>query len=135
MVFLIMDPINQWSRHKSSTSSSTCMRSRSGEVVMSAQHHPSTNLSRTRSQRDIQFPKLDPPTKVVSSSSPSSEQLSTRSTTPTLHFLKTCGVCRRSLGTGHDIYIYRGEIAFCSNECRELHMKHEINKGTYHLHH
>ncbi|XP_074569216.1 FCS-Like Zinc finger 7-like [Curcuma longa] len=34
-------------------------------------------------------------------------------------FLRACGLCNRSLGPGRDAYIYRGEIAFCSLECRQ----------------
>ncbi|KAJ6847421.1 uncharacterized protein M6B38_277960 [Iris pallida] len=34
-------------------------------------------------------------------------------------FLKNCGLCSRRLRPGKDIYMYRGEIAFCSLECRE----------------
>ncbi|KAJ6791898.1 Uncharacterized protein M6B38_241860 [Iris pallida] len=37
----------------------------------------------------------------------------------TAPFLKKCGLCSRRLRTGKDIYMYRGEIAFCSLECRE----------------
>lgn len=33
-------------------------------------------------------------------------------------FLSVCFHCKRNLGQGKDIYIYRGERAFCSNECR-----------------
>lgn len=34
------------------------------------------------------------------------------------HFLQTCLLCKRSLGLGTDIYMYRGDSAFCSAECR-----------------
>ncbi|ESW15264.1 hypothetical protein PHAVU_007G058400 [Phaseolus vulgaris] len=33
-------------------------------------------------------------------------------------FLSVCFHCKRNLGEGKDIYMYRGERAFCSNECR-----------------
>ncbi|KAI4345655.1 hypothetical protein L6164_012755 [Bauhinia variegata] len=33
-------------------------------------------------------------------------------------FLSCCFYCRKSLGQGKDIYMYRGERAFCSRECR-----------------
>ncbi|XP_039823752.1 bifunctional aspartokinase/homoserine dehydrogenase 2, chloroplastic-like isoform X3 [Panicum virgatum] len=36
-----------------------------------------------------------------------------------LHFLQYCGSCNRALGPEADIYIYKGESAFCSPECRE----------------
>lgn len=34
------------------------------------------------------------------------------------NFLDACHLCRRPLGEGRDIYIYRGDKAFCSPECR-----------------
>ncbi|KAI0495325.1 hypothetical protein KFK09_025475 [Dendrobium nobile] len=34
-------------------------------------------------------------------------------------FLTACGLCKRSLGPGFDTFMYRGEVAFCSSECRE----------------
>uniref|UniRef100_A0A0E0K5B2 FLZ-type domain-containing protein n=1 Tax=Oryza punctata TaxID=4537 RepID=A0A0E0K5B2_ORYPU len=37
----------------------------------------------------------------------------------TAAFLKNCALCGRDLGPGKDTYIYRGEVAFCSKECRE----------------
>ncbi|OIW21736.1 hypothetical protein TanjilG_09073 [Lupinus angustifolius] len=36
---------------------------------------------------------------------------------PTSDFLRSCHLCRKKLH-GQDIYIYRGEKAFCSMECR-----------------
>ncbi|XP_020203064.1 FCS-Like Zinc finger 13 [Cajanus cajan] len=36
---------------------------------------------------------------------------------PTSDFLSSCHLCRKNLN-GKDIYMYRGEKAFCSNECR-----------------
>ncbi|CAH8392880.1 unnamed protein product [Eruca vesicaria subsp. sativa] len=38
-----------------------------------------------------------------------------------LGFLSSCYLCRKKLH-GHDIYIYRGEKAFCSTECRSSHI-------------
>ncbi|CAO2826450.1 unnamed protein product [Amaranthus hypochondriacus] len=34
------------------------------------------------------------------------------------NFLSFCHHCKRKLGEGKDIYMYRGEKAFCSQECR-----------------
>ncbi|XP_059645086.1 FCS-Like Zinc finger 6 [Cornus florida] len=50
------------------------------------------------------------------------------STTTTAHFLRTCGLCKRRLATGRDIYMYRGDTAFCSLECREQQMKLDERK-------
>ncbi|XP_055818400.1 FCS-Like Zinc finger 5-like [Solanum dulcamara] len=44
------------------------------------------------------------------------------------NFLRICGLCNRRLANGRDIYMYRGDTAFCSMECREQQMKQdEIN--------
>ncbi|KAJ8478322.1 hypothetical protein OPV22_022049 [Ensete ventricosum] len=37
-------------------------------------------------------------------------------------FLMACGLCKRRLGPGRDTFMYRGDIAFCSLECRQQHM-------------
>lgn len=37
---------------------------------------------------------------------------------PSQSFLSSCHTCNKHLGHGNDIYMYRGEKAFCSNECR-----------------
>lgn len=49
------------------------------------------------------------------------------------HFLRFCYTCRKSL-EGKDIYIYRGEKAFCSSSCRAVEIlideeKEKTNKG------
>jgi len=43
----------------------------------------------------------------------------------TAAFLKACGLCNRRLGPGHDTFIYRGEVAFCSQECREQQIEYD----------
>ncbi|TVU50685.1 hypothetical protein EJB05_02065 [Eragrostis curvula] len=42
-----------------------------------------------------------------------------------LCFLQYCGSCNRALCSDADIYIYKGESAFCSMECREKVMTNE----------
>ncbi|XP_057424933.1 FCS-Like Zinc finger 8 [Lotus japonicus] len=37
---------------------------------------------------------------------------------PSESFLSNCFYCKKNLGQGKDIYMYRGERAFCSHECR-----------------
>ncbi|MQM14339.1 hypothetical protein Taro_047270 [Colocasia esculenta] len=37
-------------------------------------------------------------------------------------FLSFCHACKKDLGQGKDTYIYRGEKAFCSSECRHQQM-------------
>ncbi|GAB2294831.1 hypothetical protein Dimus_029024 [Dionaea muscipula] len=44
---------------------------------------------------------------------------------PSDSFLSFCFTCKKQLGQGKDIYIYRGEKAFCSKECRYQEMMME----------
>ncbi|KAG6525697.1 FCS-Like Zinc finger 15-like [Zingiber officinale] len=37
-------------------------------------------------------------------------------------FLERCFLCRRKLQQGKDIYMYRGDRGFCSEECRRRQM-------------
>ncbi|KAM7506698.1 hypothetical protein LguiA_017151 [Lonicera macranthoides] len=37
---------------------------------------------------------------------------------PSPNFLSFCHTCKKNLGQGSDIYMHRGERAFCSEECR-----------------
>lgn len=41
---------------------------------------------------------------------------------PSEKFLSFCYTCKKNLGHGKDIYMYRGEKAFCSQECRSQEM-------------
>ncbi|OWM69819.1 hypothetical protein CDL15_Pgr025668 [Punica granatum] len=49
--------------------------------------------------------------------------------TPSDSFLSFCHTCKKNLGPGSDIYMYRGEIAFCSGECRYQEMLLEERHG------
>ncbi|XP_059632493.1 FCS-Like Zinc finger 8 [Cornus florida] len=44
---------------------------------------------------------------------------------PSESFLSFCYNCKKNLGHGKDIYMYRGEKAFCSSECRYKEMMME----------
>ncbi|XP_061359093.1 FCS-Like Zinc finger 2-like [Gastrolobium bilobum] len=35
------------------------------------------------------------------------------------HFLEACFLCKKPLGDNRDIFMYRGDTPFCSEECRE----------------
>ncbi|KAL5216374.1 hypothetical protein ABZP36_007775 [Zizania latifolia] len=35
------------------------------------------------------------------------------------HYLEICLLCRRPLGGNRDIFMYRGNMPFCSEECRQ----------------
>ncbi|XP_057531972.1 FCS-Like Zinc finger 5 [Amaranthus tricolor] len=37
-------------------------------------------------------------------------------------FLRTCSLCNRMLAPGRDIFMYRGDTAYCSLECRQQQM-------------
>ncbi|KAG2700975.1 hypothetical protein I3843_06G021200 [Carya illinoinensis] len=41
------------------------------------------------------------------------------------HFLRSCSLCKRRLVPGRDIYMYRGDNAFCSLECRQQQMNQD----------
>lgn len=49
----------------------------------------------------------------------------------TPHFLQTCGLCNCRLAPGRDIYMYRGDTAFCSLECREQQIKQDKRKEKW----
>ncbi|KAG0529425.1 hypothetical protein BDA96_05G097400 [Sorghum bicolor] len=38
------------------------------------------------------------------------------------HFLDACGRCGRLIGRNKDIFMYRGDTPFCSEECRQQEM-------------
>ncbi|CAO2047940.1 unnamed protein product [Urochloa humidicola] len=35
-----------------------------------------------------------------------------------VHFLDACFLCRKPLAGNRDIFMYRGDTAFCSDDCR-----------------
>ena len=35
------------------------------------------------------------------------------------HFLQACSLCKKPLGDNRDIFMYRGDTPFCSEECRQ----------------
>ncbi|KAL3514078.1 hypothetical protein ACH5RR_026795 [Cinchona calisaya] len=47
---------------------------------------------------------------------------------PADHFLKACSLCKRPLIPARDIYMYRGDSAFCSLECRQQQMNQDERK-------
>ncbi|MED6109373.1 hypothetical protein PIB30_031988 [Stylosanthes scabra] len=49
----------------------------------------------------------------------------------TPHFLRSCSLCRRRLVPGRDIYMYRGDSAFCSLECRQHQMNQDEKKDKF----
>ncbi|XP_074573578.1 FCS-Like Zinc finger 3-like [Curcuma longa] len=43
------------------------------------------------------------------------------------HFLDFCFLCRRPLAGNRDIFMYRGDLPFCSEECRQEQI--EVDEG------
>ncbi|XP_057489858.1 FCS-Like Zinc finger 6-like [Actinidia eriantha] len=43
----------------------------------------------------------------------------------TANFLRACSLCKRRLIPGRDIYMYKGDSAFCSLECRQQQMNQD----------
>uniref|UniRef100_A0A1D1YL76 Glutamate--tRNA ligase n=1 Tax=Anthurium amnicola TaxID=1678845 RepID=A0A1D1YL76_9ARAE len=39
------------------------------------------------------------------------------------HFLDACHLCRRPLGRSRDVFMYRGDTPFCSEDCRQEQME------------
>ncbi|GJN01096.1 hypothetical protein PR202_ga18332 [Eleusine coracana subsp. coracana] len=38
------------------------------------------------------------------------------------HFLDACFLCKRDITTDRHIFMYKGDAAFCSDECRQVQM-------------
>ncbi|GMI99403.1 Increased Resistance to Myzus persicae 1 [Hibiscus trionum] len=43
-------------------------------------------------------------------------------------FLRSCCLCNRRLAPARDIFMYRGNTAFCSERCRAMQMKQDERK-------
>ncbi|KAI3940463.1 hypothetical protein MKW98_024870 [Papaver atlanticum] len=39
------------------------------------------------------------------------------------HFLESCFFCKKHIGNNRDIFMYRGDTPFCSEECRQEQME------------
>ncbi|WJX32652.1 hypothetical protein P8452_20951 [Trifolium repens] len=66
-------------------------------------------------------------TRVLSSVSPRNHR---RNSSDMTHpdFLRSCFLCKRRLVPGRDIYMYKGDSAFCSLECRQQQMNQDERK-------
>uniref|UniRef100_A0A0E0CMR3 FLZ-type domain-containing protein n=1 Tax=Oryza meridionalis TaxID=40149 RepID=A0A0E0CMR3_9ORYZ len=69
-------------------------------------HHPSMRPPQIISKATLH----SHPKTMSSSSSPARATMSS--------FLQRCFLCRKELADGKDIYMYRGDRAFCSVDCR-----------------
>ncbi|CAA7029578.1 unnamed protein product [Microthlaspi erraticum] len=45
------------------------------------------------------------------------------------HFLESCSLCRKTLSLNSDIFMYRGDMAFCSQECRQEQIESDESKA------
>ncbi|XP_042506295.1 FCS-Like Zinc finger 15-like [Macadamia integrifolia] len=57
-------------------------------------------------------------TMIKTSFSPTNSSLYSPSTLPAITFLDSCFLCKQRLLPGKDIYMYKGDRAFCSVDCR-----------------
>ncbi|XP_010261230.1 PREDICTED: uncharacterized protein LOC104600098 [Nelumbo nucifera] len=64
----------------------------------------------------------------LSAVSPRNPRRNSANFVETAHFLRACGLCKRRLAPGRDIYMYRGDSAFCSLECRQQQMNQDERK-------
>ncbi|KAF5729662.1 hypothetical protein HS088_TW20G00026 [Tripterygium wilfordii] len=49
------------------------------------------------------------------------------------HFLEACFLCKKPLGGNRDIFMYRGDTPFCSEECRQEHIEIDEAKEKWNL--
>ncbi|KAJ3680632.1 hypothetical protein LUZ60_016910 [Juncus effusus] len=44
------------------------------------------------------------------------------------HFLDSCFLCKKALAGNRDIFMYRGDMPFCSEECRQTQIEQDETK-------
>ncbi|XP_038875391.1 FCS-Like Zinc finger 6-like [Benincasa hispida] len=99
------------------------------------------SIRRTTSQKDILFDvggpavsELENPTtaafgpRLLSMLSPRNNRRHSDEFPWSSHYLRACCLCQRRLVDGRDIYMYKGESAFCSAECRLQQMNQDEAK-------
>ncbi|GAA0163343.1 hypothetical protein LIER_19234 [Lithospermum erythrorhizon] len=62
--------------------------------------------------------KTSPISPIPQYQNPFSRRSHTFSNSTSSNFLDNCFLCRKKLLPCHDIYMYKGDMAFCSEECR-----------------
>ncbi|KZV28922.1 hypothetical protein F511_13717 [Dorcoceras hygrometricum] len=78
--------------------------------------------SMTEFNLDLTASNNQPHNGVSAASTPRQHSRNSAEFVETSHFLRACFLCQRRLVHGHDIYMYRGDSAFCSLECRQQQM-------------
>ncbi|CAA2997251.1 Hypothetical predicted protein [Olea europaea subsp. europaea] len=81
-------------------------------VLLESQENTSKKASQVISKGKMIKPLNSSPT------TPSPCGFSRRNTLPNSGFLDHCFLCKQKLLPGKDIYMYKGDRAFCSVECR-----------------
>ncbi|EYU43555.1 hypothetical protein ABFS82_03G016800 [Erythranthe guttata] len=64
----------------------------------------------------------------AAAASPRSHRRNSADFVQTAQFLRVCFLCQRRLVPGRDIFMYRGDSAFCSLECRQNQMTQDERK-------
>ncbi|KAJ8625740.1 hypothetical protein MRB53_034270 [Persea americana] len=89
---------------------------------------PSNNTKGSKDQSSTKKYQDGFAPRYLSTVSPRNPRRSSGDFLETAPFLRACGLCNRRLGPGRDIYMYRGDTAFCSLECRQQQMNHDERK-------
>ncbi|CAK8566320.1 unnamed protein product [Lathyrus sativus] len=66
--------------------------------------------------------------RLLATVSPRNHRRNSSDMTHTPDFLRSCFLCKRRLVPGRDIFMYKGDSAFCSLECRQQQMNQDEKK-------
>ncbi|XP_057775533.1 FCS-Like Zinc finger 5-like [Salvia miltiorrhiza] len=64
----------------------------------------------------------------AAAAAPRSQRRNSADFVQTASFLRVCSFCKRRLVPGRDIFMYRGDSAFCSLECRQQQISQDERK-------
>lgn len=106
---------------KSNSQNSGMENSESYTCVISRDSNSSTNNMHTHRGIQceiVQYPVQKQDEHEIWDVAPPARSYSNVPAFPVAHFLRACCLCKRQLNHGKDIYMYRGDMAFCSEECR-----------------
>ncbi|KAI5077151.1 hypothetical protein GOP47_0006975 [Adiantum capillus-veneris] len=120
---------SNWSFEEPSPFRERCKSIWMKEVMISSEHPKSTGIEITWKQANMNMPEKSKKSSlfVLSASSPTIEYskhyhlhgtIENSSRNMDMQFLDSCYLCKRLLGQGHDVFMYSGDKAFCSMECR-----------------
>ncbi|GAA0186275.1 hypothetical protein LIER_33563 [Lithospermum erythrorhizon] len=101
-------------------------------VLEGSMSSTTSNINSTSSQvlNKTSMMKTSPTSPTPSSPNPFSKRGTSLSTSDWSGFLYHCFLCKEKLLPGKDIYMYKGDRGFCSEECRwrQMHMDEEEGK-------